>query len=558
MAVASSLVSAPPMNEFTFDPSAAPFASAVRVDNGSASRGGRNRTRGRGNPRPLDASLSQHNTPQPGDGAFLASQSSNATSQLPARNPRRNGARREGPIDPSLQGSEQRQNTRMRNRGRRTENEPPVSGDHQRAGIAGQGDGSVGGIIRQGAAATSHAAAEQGQEGQATGHDRPPRNRNRNNRNKKPNGAEGSAPPPASSNVRGESSEPTHQSKRNHRERQPQPNRGYNKPPANARRAAFGGKLSSYAVKGQNQSHDDDAENQFEEAQDRAMMGYSSLDRRNVFGMTKEADDLASKLIRGLTTRPFLECPICFSDLLPSQAIWSCLPTYSSTDSTSGDTTCCYTPFHLSCMQDWSSRSLKEARERARDRPPGDPAPITWRCPGCQKHRESTVTNYQCFCGRIKHLKATEENRGSGSIAVPHSCGQSCSRKRNYCDHPCPLPCHPGPCPPCNISLVIPCASHEHPLAVKCSTVRGANASAPTCDEVHVRNARFKNKSRVSVAQSKRASSVDGKRQTRWNVAYSTATISESGAQGLDAEESVVGCTIAVNILVRSHVILTR
>jgi transcriptional repressor NF-X1 len=214
------------------------------------------------------------------------------------------------------------------------------------------------------------------------------------------------------------------------------------------------------------------------------MMGYSSVDRRNVFGMTKEADDLASKLIRGLTTRPFLECPICFSDLLPAQAIWSCLPTYSSVSPGSADTTCCYTPFHLSCMQDWSSRSLKEARERARDRTAGEAAPITWRCPGCQKHRESTVTNYQCFCGRIKHLKATEENRGTGSIAVPHSCGQSCSRKRSYCDHPCPLPCHPGPCPPCNISLVIPCASHEHPLAVKCSAVRGGNASAPTCDEV--------------------------------------------------------------------------
>lgn len=213
------------------------------------------------------------------------------------------------------------------------------------------------------------------------------------------------------------------------------------------------------------------------------MMGYSSVDRRAVFGMSKQADDLTSRLIRGLSTRPYLECPICFADLQPSQAIWSCLPTYSSTSPCAGDGGCCYTPFHLSCMQDWSSRSLKEAREKARDRPPEDQTPITWRCPGCQKHRETPVTNYQCFCGRIKHLKATLENRGSGSLAVPHSCAQSCARKRNYCAHPCPLPCHPGPCPPCVVSLVIPCASHGHPLTVKCSSVHGINGQAPTCDE---------------------------------------------------------------------------
>lgn len=468
------------MNDFTFDPSAPPFASGSQ---GAASRGGRNRGRGRGNPRPQDGSVHQHNAPQPGDGAFLAAQAPNTGSQAPARNARRSGPRRDGPIDPFSQSNEQKQNPRSRNRGRRPENELPAGGDHQRAGIAGQVDGSVGGVIRQGEVAVPQSSVEQPSEGQTAGHERTARNRNRNSRNKKLSGVEGSAPP-ASSNDQGVSSETPRQPKRNPRERQSQANRSGNKHPVNARRAAFGGKLSSYANKGQNQSHHGDAENQFEEAQDRAMMGYSSLDRRNVFGMTKEADDLASKLIRGLTMRPFLECPICFSDLLPSQAIWSCLPTYSSVNATSADTTCCYTPFHLSCMQDWSSRSLKETRERARDRPAGDQSPITWRCPGCQKHRESTVTNYQCFCGRIKHLKATEDNRGSGSIAVPHSCGQSCSRKRSYCDHPCPLPCHPGPCPPCNISLVIPCASHEHPLAVKCSTVRGVNASAPTCDEV--------------------------------------------------------------------------
>lgn len=451
----------PPLgvNAVPFEPSA--NASGSRLGPAPSARGGRAR-RGRGNGRPQDSTDHGHqnNLPQPGQGEYLATP---RAPSVPAQRNNRRPPRAQGPGKPD----EQRQLSRN------PANDPPVAGDHQRGGVAGNADGAVGGIIHNGENGAAHASSS----GQPPRDDRPPRNRNRNSRNKKPVITEGqpSGPPPADNTA------PQGRPVKSNPRGQP---RGQPKlPAATGRRAAFGGKLSSYAQT-QGNHHDADAENQFEEAQDRAMMGYSSVDRRAVFGMTKEADDLASRLIRGLTTRPFLECPICFSDLLPAQAIWSCLPTYSTAEPMAADTTCCYTPFHLSCMQDWSSRSLKEAREKARDRPAGDQSPITWRCPGCQKHRETTVTNYQCFCGRIKHLKATAENRGTGSIAVPHSCGQSCSRKRNYCNHPCPLPCHPGPCPPCNVSLVIPCASHGHPLTVKCSTVHGANGQAPTCDEL--------------------------------------------------------------------------
>lgn len=461
MAATSPLAYTPSaMNDPSFDPTPSADPSGSRLAPGV--RGGRNR-RGRGNGRVQDPVPGHHaSVPQPGQREYLA----NPRPMNPAsRNNRCH------PRAPGQSGKPDEQTPRNRTHPRNPANEPPLSAHHQRSGVAGEADGTVAAVIHQGDAP---------QTASPSAVDRPPRNRNRNNRNKKSGNTAAADGTSSSAPVDDAGPESSRPPRKNPRERQPS---RAPKPPVTGRRAAFGGKLSSYAAT-QGANHDHDAENQFEEAQDRAMMGYSSVDRRAVFGMTKEADDLASRLIRGLTTRPFLECPICFSDLLPSQAIWSCLPTYSSVSPSSADTTCCYTPFHLSCMQDWSSRSLKEAREKARDRPAGDQSPITWRCPGCQKHRETTVTNYQCFCGRIKHLKATAENRGSGSIAVPHSCGQSCSRKRSYCSHPCPLPCHPGPCPPCNVSLVIPCASHEHPLTVKCSAVHGANVSAPTCDEL--------------------------------------------------------------------------
>jgi hypothetical protein len=34
-------------------------------------------------------------------------------------------------------------------------------------------------------------------------------------------------------------------------------------------------------------------------------------------------------------------------------------------------------------------------------------------------------------------------------MAQRHECRRTCSKPRSLCDHPCPLPCHAGPCPPC-------------------------------------------------------------------------------------------------------------
>ena len=147
-----------------------------------------------------------------------------------------------------------------------------------------------------------------------------------------------------------------------------------------------------------------------------------------------------------------LACYQCFSTILPQQPIWSCSPTTSAV--VPGEITtnaCCFTPFHLSCIQDWSSRSLAEAKEKARDRDtriyPEEPV-LTWRCPGCQKKRVKEANKYECYCGKVKNLSTGhgavgKDTTGDGaSLVLPHSCGNSCSRDRSYCGHPCPLQCH--------------------------------------------------------------------------------------------------------------------
>ncbi|WVQ71133.1 hypothetical protein IAR50_000658 [Cryptococcus sp. DSM 104548] len=207
---------------------------------------------------------------------------------------------------------------------------------------------------------------------------------------------------------------------------------------------------------------------------------------------SQESDDLVTRLTKGLKNRPFLECPICFNSITPSQQTWCCLPPDRApepsssttlhinpiTGSTSASThySACYTPFHLECIRDWADRSLEEEDEKIRNglKEPGE---AQWRCPGCQKRRSDSPRIYKCFCGRLSHPPT--------SLLAPHSCGDSCGRKRAKCGHLCPLPCHPGPCPPCNVALIVPCPSHSIPITVKCSSATSNNAAlSPVCDDV--------------------------------------------------------------------------
>ncbi|BEI98731.1 hypothetical protein CcaverHIS631_0310300 [Cutaneotrichosporon cavernicola] len=200
-----------------------------------------------------------------------------------------------------------------------------------------------------------------------------------------------------------------------------------------------------------------------------------------------EPDDLNSRLTRGLRGKPFLECPICFNPIFSQQQTWSCLPPHSPPEYpksleenerpafATAHYTACYTPFHINCVRDWASRSLHDDAERIRKSESKDEP--SWRCPGCQKHRALKIGGYRCFCGRLANPPT--------NTSAPHSCNDACARTRPNCSHPCPLNCHPGPCPPCQVALVVRCPSHASALTVKCSTASTNDAAlTPVCDEI--------------------------------------------------------------------------
>lgn len=86
----------------------------------------------------------------------------------------------------------------------------------------------------------------------------------------------------------------------------------------------------------------------------------------------------------------------------------------------------------------------------------------SWRCPGCNSTLVEGPGDSSCWCG-----KETQPSRNS--ILPPHSCGQTCSKPRSTCSHPCTLQCHPGPCPPCTVlSPPEPCYCGKHSQRKNC------------------------------------------------------------------------------------------
>ncbi|KAK8244007.1 hypothetical protein HDK90DRAFT_142637 [Phyllosticta capitalensis] len=113
------------------------------------------------------------------------------------------------------------------------------------------------------------------------------------------------------------------------------------------------------------------------------------------------------------------ECAICTNEVHRNSRMWSCRT--------------CWTVFHLKCIGEWASNSLKEHSDRP------------WRCPGCNLPQEKVPKHFNCWCQK-------EQDPKSIPGMPPFSCGQTCGRKRavpKSCPHPCPEICHAGPCPPC-------------------------------------------------------------------------------------------------------------
>lgn len=167
------------------------------------------------------------------------------------------------------------------------------------------------------------------------------------------------------------------------------------------------------------------------------------------------------------------ECTICYATISRTAPIHSC--------------TTCSTPFHLTCIKEWASRSVTSSAERAQllASAPNRPSPTSdelaghWRCPSCQTQfsAEQVPTEYRCFCRRQIHPAAPR----AGTGITPHSCGKPCARPRpDGCTHAsCGISCHPGPCPPCAVVIALPCHCGQEVKQVRCSSIHGVKGYKP-------------------------------------------------------------------------------
>lgn len=119
---------------------------------------------------------------------------------------------------------------------------------------------------------------------------------------------------------------------------------------------------------------------------------------------------------------------MCTDEVLRKSHVWSC--------------NVCWTVVHLKCAKKWYHNQMKQNAAR----PPTESQPENlWRCPGCNSKLSDEPGSYHCWCGKDINP------RPSSTSLPPHSCGQTCSKPRGTCPHPCGLQCHAGPCPPCGL-----------------------------------------------------------------------------------------------------------
>ena len=191
-----------------------------------------------------------------------------------------------------------------------------------------------------------------------------------------------------------------------------------------------------------------------------------------------KGDDLTSTLTYALSTPPYPDCPICFIAIYPVEPTWSCSPSrFDLVDENreeNASSQCCWTTFHLKCIRSWAGKSVKELVDAWRAR--GENRNGEWRCPGCQSRRETVPNGYRCFCGSTTEPKPPR-------LATPHSCANPCTRPRRGCQHPCSLACHPGPCPPCQVTIQLPCYCRKHVQSIRCANLVPGSSSS-SCGEV--------------------------------------------------------------------------
>lgn len=161
-----------------------------------------------------------------------------------------------------------------------------------------------------------------------------------------------------------------------------------------------------------------------------------------------EAPDIATRTHEDIDNGHY-ECPICTSDVQRNSKVWSCHT--------------CWTVFHLTCVKKWATNagaSLTQSEPQNGELPPLR----QWRCPGCNLPKGTLPGAYTCWCEK-------EIDPRSPAGLPPHSCGQTCAKERaRKCPHHCQLTCHAGPCPPCtHMGPTQSCFCGKHETTKRCS-----------------------------------------------------------------------------------------
>lgn len=166
-----------------------------------------------------------------------------------------------------------------------------------------------------------------------------------------------------------------------------------------------------------------------------------------------EAPDLTTRIHEDINNGQY-ECVICSSEIVRSSRIWAC--------------TTCWTVVHHHCTRKWYKSQMDGQQPQGQE--------PTWRCPGCNSKLTEEPGTYHCWCGKEINPKATPGT-------PPHSCGQTCSKPRGTCPHPCPMQCHSGPCPPCTLmGPVQSCYCGKHTSQKRCIDTDYSNGFS--CNEV--------------------------------------------------------------------------
>ncbi|XP_030765606.1 NF-X1-type zinc finger protein NFXL1 isoform X2 [Sitophilus oryzae] len=171
-----------------------------------------------------------------------------------------------------------------------------------------------------------------------------------------------------------------------------------------------------------------------------------------------------------LKTQTFIEesvlsgaitCLICISRIKRDDQIWTCNN--------------CFGGFHLNCIQRWSKDTVIQLKQRIEDQTLSTVKSLFWCCPKCRyEYNPNQIPDkYVCFCGR-------SENPKYQPFLVPHSCGELCQKELiPRCGHKCLLLCHPGPCPPCPVTVNVSCyCGSNEPVTKRCS-LRGWSCGKP-------------------------------------------------------------------------------